>query len=565
MMNCVGSSLNQAWIDAGARVSSGAIRNNYLPEPTTFFFWENWKAGKPFEESVTAAYRKTINVINEAVRGFVRSLPIPGSGALADAIDFESMDFVRDSAPVVQGQRSLTINSDELSAAQSVASSLATTVLHVGLLQSLKASAFEAGPRTRLLSPAGLEFLKRWQGFRPRLCNENGHCTIGYGSVMHTGPCDGRPIEQPYAGGILELAAAQLLMQQAGDVRALIDEGVTVPLTQNQSDALISLAYDIGVDAFKDSTLLQKLNAGDTAAAAAEIRKWTKEHRPDGTQAEVPMLVKRRGAEAELFLKPDPVATQTLSLRPRIAGAFAAVNFAIRGVMPVVAQPSPMTCWAAVMTMMWSWKNNQSLPIRSALAAIGPKYVAMFDSGSALDDQTARTLYNDARLEVSEGFNPSIEGWESFLKKYGPLYVDVGLTASNNTHAVIVTGIAGDGTASGTRITYVQPGRRPHGDGHLRRLQREIRTARCRAVGLPHRALAGWQRSKRAEQSVLEHLLRGPEPGDRAAIAPLRDAEPSRGSDRRHRDRRRCPDRSGNRLRRPEWRHCVTGRVHIEL
>jgi GH24 family phage-related lysozyme (muramidase) len=458
MMNCIGSSLNQAWIDAGARVSSGAIRNNYLPEPTTFFFWQNWKAGKPFEESVTAAYRKTINVMNEAVRGFVRGLPIPGSGAVAEAIDFENMDFVRDSAPVIQGQRSLTINSDDLSVAQSTASSLATTVLHVGLLQSLGADAIgaAAGPRTRALSPAGLEFLKRWEGFRPRLCNENGHCTVGYGSVMHTGGCDGRPVEQPYADGISEEAAAKLLAQQAGDVRALIDEGLTVPLTQNQSDALISLAYDIGADAFKASTLVQKINAGDTAGAATEIRKWTKEQRPDGGQVDVPMLVKRRDAEAELFLKADAVTAQ-LSLGGRFAGAFAAVNATIPGVLPVIPQPSPLTCWAAVVTMMWSWKNSKSLPIRDALATIGPKYVAMFDSGAILDPQSARTLYNDARLEVSEGFNPTIEGWESFLKKYGPLYVDVGLVSSNNTHAVIVTGIAGDGTPAGTKITYVNP------------------------------------------------------------------------------------------------------------
>ena len=33
MMNCVGSTLNQAWLDAGAKCSSGSIRNNYLPSP----------------------------------------------------------------------------------------------------------------------------------------------------------------------------------------------------------------------------------------------------------------------------------------------------------------------------------------------------------------------------------------------------------------------------------------------------------------------------------------------------------------------------------------------------
>jgi GH24 family phage-related lysozyme (muramidase) len=457
MMNCIGSSLNQAWIDSGARVSSGAIRNNYLPEPTTFFFWQNWKAGKPFEESVTAAYRKTINVMNEAVRGFVRSLPIPGSGTVAEAIDFESMDFVRDSAPVVQGQRSLTINSDDLSAAQSTASSLATTVLHVGLLQSLRSTAFEAPARTRAVSPAGLDLIKTWEGFRPALCNDHGTCTIGYGTWLHTGPCDGRPVEQPYATGISEEAAAQLLAQRAADVRHVIEELVTVPLTQNQSDALISLVYDIGGDSFKGSTLLQLLNAGNNSGAAAEIRKWTKEQRPDGGQVDVPSLVSRRQVEADLFLKADAAAAQALSLGRRFAGAFDAVNYSIPGILPVIAQPTPMTCWAAVITMMWSWKNNRSMGIRDALSEIGPAYVARFDNGQGLDGTTARTLYNDARLEVIEGLNPTIEGWESSLKKYGPLYVDVGNTGSMNTHAVIVTGISGDGTPAGTRITYVNP------------------------------------------------------------------------------------------------------------
>jgi hypothetical protein len=140
MMNCVGSSLNQAWLDAGARASAGTIRNNYLPEPTTFFFWTSWKEGRSFEESVTSAYRKTINLMNDAVRGFIRQLPIPGSGAVADAINFENMDFVRDSAPVVQGQRRITIASDDLSATQSIASSLATTVLSVSTLRSVAAA-----------------------------------------------------------------------------------------------------------------------------------------------------------------------------------------------------------------------------------------------------------------------------------------------------------------------------------------------------------------------------------------------------------------------------------------
>jgi hypothetical protein len=141
MMNCVGSSLNQAWLDAGAKVSSGAFRNNYLPEPSMFFFWQNWKDGQSFENAVTGAYRKTINLMNETVRSLIRSIPIPGTGALADLVDFENLECVKDSAPVIQGQRSVTIASDNLSFAQSLPfSSLATTVLPLSLLRTLVVS-----------------------------------------------------------------------------------------------------------------------------------------------------------------------------------------------------------------------------------------------------------------------------------------------------------------------------------------------------------------------------------------------------------------------------------------
>ena len=139
MMNCVGSSLNQAWLDAGAKVSSGSIRNNYLPEPTTFFFWQNWKQGQNFEIAVTSAYRKTINVMNDAVHAFIATL-VPGIDMIGQLVDFQKLDFVADSAPVVQGQRSVSINADDLSFSQTVSSRLATTVLDVSRLQSIRLS-----------------------------------------------------------------------------------------------------------------------------------------------------------------------------------------------------------------------------------------------------------------------------------------------------------------------------------------------------------------------------------------------------------------------------------------
>jgi GH24 family phage-related lysozyme (muramidase) len=320
MMNCVGSSLNQAWIDAGARVSSGSIRNNYLPEPTMHFFWTNWKEGQNFESAVTNAYRKTIAAMNGIVRGFINAIPLPGTSLIADAIDFANMDFVKDSAPVIQGQRSLTIGSDSLSAAQSVASSLATTVLPVSYLLSLgNGNGNGRGGYSRgqslsgRLSDAGVELIKSFEGFRDKLYNDPaGHCTVGYGTLVHTGNCDGRGSEQPYAGGVTKEKATELLRQEAEQFQKVINDSVTVQLNQNQNDALVSFAYNVGSGNFGKSTLLKLLNKGDYASVPGEMKKWTKA-RVGGQLVDLPGLVKRRAAEAELFQRAVGATAQSMS------------------------------------------------------------------------------------------------------------------------------------------------------------------------------------------------------------------------------------------------------------
>jgi lysozyme len=127
--------------------------------------------------------------------------------------------------------------------------------------------------------------------------------TCGYGSTRHL---DGRPIRlgetwtREYAARVF---ARDLAVFEQG-VNALLQDR---PTTQNQFDALVSLAYNIGLDidddahaeGLGDSTLLKHHLAGDYARAKAAFRSWRFN---DGK--EMRGLIRRREAEAALYGAP---------------------------------------------------------------------------------------------------------------------------------------------------------------------------------------------------------------------------------------------------------------------
>lgn len=80
---------------------------------------------------------------------------------------------------------------------------------------------------------------------------------------------------------------------------AAVGRLATVPLNQNQFDALVSFSYNCGAGALAKSTLLRRLNAGDYEGAARCFAAWNK-----GGGRVLPGLVSRRAREASLFLKP---------------------------------------------------------------------------------------------------------------------------------------------------------------------------------------------------------------------------------------------------------------------
>ncbi|MGK7949868.1 MAG: lysozyme [Xenococcaceae cyanobacterium] len=137
-------------------------------------------------------------------------------------------------------------------------------------------------------SGKGIDLIKRWEGYRSiaYLCPAN-VWTIGYGhtATVKPGMC------------INQVEAEELLKSDLRRFENAISNLVRVPLTQAQFDALVSFTFNVGVYAFKKSTLLRLVNQGDFLGAAKQFGRWV-----NANGKKLPGLVKRREEEKKLFL-----------------------------------------------------------------------------------------------------------------------------------------------------------------------------------------------------------------------------------------------------------------------
>ncbi len=145
------------------------------------------------------------------------------------------------------------------------------------------------------LSSNGIELLKRFEGLALEAYQDiAGVWTIGYG---HTGP-DVKPGMR-----ITESEAEELLRRDISPRENAVARLASVSLNRNEFDALVSFVYNIGVDAFRRSTPLRRLNRGDRLGAADALAWWNKAT-IGGRLREVIGLTRRRAAERALFLTP---------------------------------------------------------------------------------------------------------------------------------------------------------------------------------------------------------------------------------------------------------------------
>lgn len=133
------------------------------------------------------------------------------------------------------------------------------------------------------MSHQGLELLIAREGKKNAVYRDSkGILTAGVG---HTGP-------DVHEGDVWSDEKVEtVLAADLARFEKAINDAVKVPLLQNQFDALVSWAFNVGASAAAGSTLVRKINEGDMDEAARQFDRW---HIP-------PEITARRNGEREQF------------------------------------------------------------------------------------------------------------------------------------------------------------------------------------------------------------------------------------------------------------------------
>lgn len=153
------------------------------------------------------------------------------------------------------------------------------------------------------ISDIGLRLIKAYEGYRaePRTL-ASGNKVIGFGHAVNSDDMS----------ELSEEDAEDALKSDLAPIEDLINTHVHASMTQSQFDALCSLAFSIGEEAFMSSNILHDMNKGQVIKAANGFDLWRKGN-IDGQVYVVDALVRRRTAEKALFLRP----TQRTARAPR--------------------------------------------------------------------------------------------------------------------------------------------------------------------------------------------------------------------------------------------------------
>jgi GH24 family phage-related lysozyme (muramidase) len=161
----------------------------------------------------------------------------------------------------------------------------------------------------RRVTPEGIKELEQMEAVEPYVYpDQAGYQSIGVGHKLTQHELEtGLLLIDSHAVRWLDgLTPEQIDGLMRADLAAAewtVESCVTVPLTDNQFTALVSLAFNIGSTAFKNSSVVRVLNEGNYHLVPGFMRLWNK-ITVDGKKVVSQGLVHRRESEIKIWLKP---------------------------------------------------------------------------------------------------------------------------------------------------------------------------------------------------------------------------------------------------------------------
>lgn len=134
------------------------------------------------------------------------------------------------------------------------------------------------------MSDTGQQYLSVWEGIESKVYTDvAGLPTIGVGHLLTRSErasgkiyIDGVPVKYDTEDGLSLTEIYSLLEQDLERFEEAVESSVVVFLNQHQFDALVSFTFNVGVTAFKKSTLLKRLNysANGYEQVPPQLRRW---------------------------------------------------------------------------------------------------------------------------------------------------------------------------------------------------------------------------------------------------------------------------------------------------
>lgn len=178
------------------------------------------------------------------------------------------------------------------------------------------------------ISNSGLEFIAKWEGCSLKIYKDiGGKLHIGYGHLIKPG--------EKFPKRISKERAKQILLNDVRTFENVVNSTVTVPLTQNQFDALVSFAYNTGPGGLKSLVEKSKLNTGNYKLLPRILPQWSSYTTVEDGQTVKKKnvgLLNRRKEEADLWGSPATYSEDRDDREEEVPTATKFVNFLDRAI-----------------------------------------------------------------------------------------------------------------------------------------------------------------------------------------------------------------------------------------